>query len=558
MTITSAGSELQILPLGGCGEIGLNATLFCVGQDALLIDCGALLAIERAPGVEKAVPGFEPLYTGGRRLLGVVLTHGHEDHLGGLPALLAERDVPVFGTPLTLAFARSRLEDRGQRVATEARAQAKGRLIEVPLGGRAQVGPFAFELIRVTHSIPDSAAIFLETPAGRVLHSGDFKLDATPRDGLTTDVARLKAIGDQGLELCLSDSTNAERPGHTRSEAVVAETLAQLVAQVEGRVMVSQVGSHLHRLGAVADAAIKSGRKICLVGRAVEDSWLLGVATGRLPPDPTLLVVPERVPSHPRGQIVVIASGAQGEPLGGLARVAGGEDSALRCLPGDRVILSARTIPGNERSVRRIVNQFAKQGVEVVQDNLHPIHCSGHAHQDEQRTLLELLRPKHFVPVHGERAMLEAHAKTAISAGVAAERVLVIEDGESVVLSAGGLARGPNEEVSRRPIDAGGRVLDWGDVRERSRIGRGGLVVCSLALTPAGRLMMDPAVTVRGFRDRGGLAQRLAEKAAAIVAGPKPPEGLEARLERVLKAELRASRGTPAPELLLQFLRIDP
>lgn len=557
MTITASGPTLEVLPLGGCGEIGLNATLFCVGQDALLIDCGALLAVDKSPGVEKAVPGFEPLYQAGRRLLGVVLTHGHEDHLGGLPALLAELDVPVFGTPLTLAFARSRLEDRGQRVATEARAQAKGRLIEVPLGGRAQVGPFGLELIRVTHSIPDAAAVFLETPAGRVLHSGDFKLDPSPRDGLVTDVDRLRALGDQGVELCLSDSTNAERKGSTRSEAVVAATLAQLVAETEGRVVVSQVGSHLHRLAAVAEAALRSGRRLCLVGRAVEESWLLGVAAGLLPPDPTLLVVPERVPSHPRSQVLIVASGAQGEPLGGLSRVAGGEDMALRCLPGDRVILSARTIPGNERAVRRIINLFAKQGVELVQDNLHPVHCSGHAHQDEQRTLLELVRPRCFVPVHGERSMLEAHAKTAALAGVPTERVLVIEDGESVRLNAGSISRGPNEEVSRRPIDASGRVLDWGDVRERTRISRAGLVVCSLALTPAGRLMMDPAVTVRGFRDRGGLAQRLAEKAAAIIAGPRPPEGLEARLDRVLKAELKAARGTPTPELLLQFLRID-
>jgi ribonuclease J len=555
VTITASGAELSILPLGGCGEIGLNATLFTIGNDSILLDCGALLSVDRSSGIEKAVPGFEPIYAPGRRLLGVVLTHGHEDHLGGLPALLAELDVPVFGSPLTLALARARLEDREQPVAAEARAQAKGRLMEVPLGGRAQVGPFSIELVRVTHSVPDSAAVLIETAAGRVLHSGDFKLDDHPLDGKRTDVDRLKALGDQGIDLLLSDSTNSERPGRTISETKVKEGLRAVIGETEGRAIVTVVGSHLHRLLAITDAAIAHGRKICLVGRAVEENWRLGVALGHLPADPGLLVLPERMHAHPRDRILVIASGAQGEPLGGLARVAAGEDAALRCLPGDRVIFSARTIPGHERAVRKIINELARQQIAVVQDNLHPVHCSGHAQADEQAELIRWVRPKHFVPVHGEPAMLAAHAKTAIANGV--KDPLIVEDGQSLVLGHGGLARGPKEVVSRRAIDAGGRVLDWGDVRERSKIGRQGLVVCSIALDRKDALVGAPAVTFRGIRDRRGLAQRLGSIARSIVES-RPLSGLEAQLEKAIRSELKSSLGAPAPEVMLQVLRIDP
>lgn len=559
--IEHSGSALTILPLGGCGEIGLNATLLVSGEDALLVDCGALLGVSGSPGVDRAVPGFEPLFRHGRRLAGVVLTHGHEDHVGALPALLAELDVPVFGTPLTIALARSRLEGQRGRanVAEEARRQAGGRLVPVPLGGKVKVGPFDVELVRVTHSLPESAALFIETPAGRVLHSGDFKLDPTPADGLPTDVERLKALGDGGVDLLLADSTNSEVPGLNRSEKVVGLEIDRLVGESDGRVYVACLASHLHRVDAIVRAARKHGRRIALVGRALVDTWRIGLELGHLDADATIIVSEDRIASLPRRELVVITTGTQGEPQAGLSRIAQGRDAHLRAEKGDRIIISARTIPGNERAVRRLVNLLAKQGIEVIDDHMCPVHCSGHACQGEQAELLRMVRPKHFVPLHGERAMLEAHAKTALREGVASERVLVVEDGESLVLSGGSLARGPEEAVSRRALDGEGRVLDWGDVKDRAKIGRAGLVVASMALDArTGRLLEAPVLTARGLTLDPRFVERL--RAAVVDAfAAAPPIGTQmavAAAKVAIRNGLRVERSL-VPEVEVHVLLVD-
>ena len=548
MTVTPAGQDLRVVPLGGCGEVGLNATLLIVGERVLLIDCGALLGVHNAPGVEKAVPGFEPLFTGGRKLDAVVLTHGHEDHIGALPALLAELDVPVFGTPTTLDFVRARLEREGG-AASEARSQ-RGRLVEVPLGGRIDAGPFSVELVRVTHSMPDSAALFIQTPAGRVLHSGDFKLDPTPIHGPPTDVERLRAIGDAGVELLLSDSTNSERAGHGGSETEVAATIDRLVATTEGRVVVTLFASHLHRLRAVMQAALHNGRRVVLVGRSLERVYELGVARGLLPSDPGLLVRPERLGAHPRGRVVVVASGSQGEWQGGLHRIALGQDAALRCLPGDRVVISARTIPGNEPQVRRLINLLLKQGADVVTDKMAPVHCSGHAHAGEQADLLQIVRPRHLLPIHGDRAMLQAHARTARGAGLAEDQITVVEDGQSVVLAGGQVRRGADEVVSQRALDGGGRLLDWGDVRDRNKIGRTGLLTCSVVMDHRGQPAGRPAITFRGRREPATLVDRAAH--AVMEALARPDLISESRRQEAVRAALRQvlkTQGSVVPEL---------
>ena len=505
MTASFTGPSLRILPLGGCGEIGLNATLLLDGQDGLLVDCGALLNVHNAPGVEKAVPGFEPLFTDGRKLHGVVLTHGHEDHVGALPALLNETSVPVFGTPLTLALARSRMERPAAPASAEARRNARARMVEVALGSVIEVGPFRVELIRVAHSLPESAALSIRTRAGHVLHSGDFKLDPTPYDGAPTDTDRLRALGAEGVDVLLSDSTNAERPGHGPSESEVAATLDRLVAETEGRVVVTLVASHLHRIRAAVAAAKRTGRRVAVVGRALEETWKLGVQSGHLPHDPGVLVRPEHVGRIPGQQLLMLATGAQGEWQGGLHRIAFGNERGLRCQTGDRVIVSARVIPGHEVDVRRVHNQLIRHGAEVVTDRMALVHCSGHAHAGEQADLLRLVRPRYFVPVHGERAMLEAHARTAVAGGLAPERVHVIEDGESVVLRGGELVRGPDEPVSQRAVDPGGRLLDWDDVRARNQIGRQGLAVVSVVLDARGQPVAHSRRHVsRLFGERSG------------------------------------------------------
>jgi ribonuclease J len=559
--IESSGSALRVLPLGGCGEVGLNATLLFEGDDALLVDCGVLLGVPNAPGVDRAVPGFEPLFRGARRLAGVVLTHGHEDHIGALPALLAELDVPVFGTPLTIALARARLEGlRGKGpVPAEARRQSKLGLQAVPLGGRVTAGPFSIELIRVTHSLPESAALLIETRAGRVFHSGDFKLDPRPFDGLATDVERLKAIAASGIDLMLSDSTNAEVPGRSGSETEVGLHIDKLIGEAKQAVVVACLASHLHRIEGIMRAARRHGRRVALVGRALHEIYKIALAEGQLPADATLLVAEERIAIVPREELVVITTGSQGEAQGGLSRFAAGRDMNLRVGAGDRVIFSARTIPGNERAVRRIVNQLVRQGAEVITDRMEPVHCSGHACQAEQAELLRIVRPRHFVPIHGERAMLEAHRRTAIAEGFDPARIAIIEDGESVVLAHGTIARGDREEVSRRALDPEGRVLDWGDVKDRARIGRVGLVVCSLAVDRrSGQLIDRPAVTTRGLALPTSVMQRISDAVSrALVAGQAGGGSTENLARSAIKQALRDARKDP-PEVHVHVLQIEP
>lgn len=491
-------APLTIVPVGGCGEVGLNATLFDYLGQSVLLDCGALLGVQNAPGVHKVVPGFEPVFRSDRKLSGVVLTHGHEDHIGALSALLAERDVPIFGTPITCDLVRSRLE-RDAVVPSEARAQSK-RLIEVEPGSTFSVGPFDFEFISVTHSVPGSVAVVMSCPAGRILHTGDFRLDLEPWKGGPTDMARLDALGAEGIDVLMSDSTNAEVPGWGRSEREVIAELERQIAPGQGRVVVTMMGSHIHRMGALAEVAMRLDRKLCIVGRALERNWEIGVNRGLITPDPHVRIMPERMAGVPRKKVLVLATGAQGEWNGGLSKIAGGQDGLLRLQAGERVIFSARTIPGNETTVRRVVNRFARQGVKVIGPDDAPVHTSGHARQDEQRELLRRVRPKQFVPVYGERAMLEAHARTAKDAGIEPRNIFVVEDGQTLFLEQGQLRFGPVEEVSRRPLDGDGRVMDWGDVRDRNRISRSGLVACSVALDRAGRLVADPVITERGLR----------------------------------------------------------
>ncbi len=536
---SDTSAYLKVLPLGGCGEVGLNATLLVQGQDALLIDCGALLGPHSAQGVEKLVPGLEPLFREGRVLRGVLLTHGHEDHIGGLSALLAEQDVPVFGTPYTLDLVRSRLE----RAPSEARQ--KGRLVEVAQGGSVELGPFSAEFIRVAHSLPQASALCIESSAGRVLHSGDFKIDPTPLQE-ATDLERLAAVGAKGVDLLLSDSTNAEVPGHGRSEQEVCQTLDRMIQETEGRVVVTLFASHLYRVRAIAAAAIRAGRRILLVGRALHRSWTMGGARGLLDFDATVLIRKEHANQIPRSRLLVLATGAQGEPMGGLARIAAGQDAALRCLPGDRVVISARTIPGNEISVRKMLNRFARQGIEVVQDRMAPVHCSGHAQRAEQKQLLELVKPKSFIPIHGERTMLEAHAQTARATGVS--EVLVLEDGNSAVLGGEKLQRGPDEEISRRPMDEEGRLMDWGDIKARRKIGRAGLVVCTRVFDESGRLQRAPAISVRGIPSNAQQLRRLEEQ--ILVGEIHSTE----KLISVLKAALKGKRGL-SPEIVIQDVK---
>lgn len=526
--LASSAPELYVLPLGGCGEVGLNATLIADGSDAILIDCGVLLSVPDAPGVERVIPDFELLKRNGRKLHGVVITHGHEDHIGAVPDLLRFMDVPVYGPPLAMMLLESRLEGQGAR-----------RLNPIPLGGRFKLGPFEIELVRMTHSLPDAAALFIETRAGRVFHSGDFKLDDTPIDGRLTDVERLRELGQLGVDLAFCDSTNAERHGHTRSEAEVGIELERIARETEGRLVVACFASHLHRLEGIARAAEKSGRTIALFGRSLHRSWDVGTRAGHLSREAVLISDDAQLERLDKKKTLLVVTGTQGEPRAALAKLAFAPTRAFSLGPGDRLVLSATAIPGNERAVRRVVNAISSTGAEVVQDGMRPVHCSGHAHREEQLQLLSLIRPRHFVPVHGERAMLEAHARTAKQAGVPGDGVLLLENGDGAILCSGRLVRGPEEEVGRRAIDsASGREISWDEVAKRRKIGFAGVVFCSVAVGPDGFADGRPKVSLVGLPFSGGLDQRLGDLVIEGLSDGYGAEELRALVKRTVRDAL--------------------
>lgn len=526
--------EVVVRPLGGCGEVGLNATLISDGPDTILVDCGVSLGVDE-PGVERLVPDFSILHSPGRRVHAVVITHGHEDHIGALPELFSELDIPVYGPPLAILLAKARFERRGI---------PHDHLQPIPVGQAMRLGPFGVEWVRVTHSIPDAAALVIETRAGRIVHSGDFKLDPSPIDGRLTDLPRLAEIAAMGVDLLLSDSTNAERGGHTRSEADVGLELERIARESTGRLVVTCFASHIHRLQGLARAAVASQRKVVLMGGSLHRAWNIGTRSGHLYLDAELAEDYARVGSHHGRDTMVVVTGAQGEPRAALGRIA--LERAIPLGAGDRVVLSTSVIPGNERSMRKVVNALALTGAEVIDDHMRAVHCSGHAHQGEQAQLIDHLRPRAFVPIHGDRAMLEAHARTARAVGV--PTTMIIEDGESVVLAGGQLLRGDVVPMTARPVDASTeRAIAWSHVEARKRLGYAGILNVALALDGSGMPVLGPI----GWEASPLLLARLVESIREIQAErPRGVPDLTEKVRSAIRKELkRSNAGRPSIEI---------
>ncbi|MBI4821579.1 MAG: ribonuclease J [Deltaproteobacteria bacterium] len=547
-SLVADAHELAILPLGGCGEIGLNATLFVYGDKALLVDFGVMLGLEDMPGIDRALPTFAPLDR--VDLCGVVLTHGHEDHIGAVPHLLDSRSVPVYGTKLALALLEARLEEH----------QPRGRkLIPVGFGERFEVGPFAIELVSVTHSIPEAAALIIEVAGRRIVHSGDFKLDERPHDGRLTDVARLRAAGDAGVDLLLSDSTNAERSGHTRSETEVGLEIRSIVGESDGRVMVTCFASHLHRVDAIGHAAQRAGRGLVLLGRSLHRTVSLGLREHHLTFDPGILIEERRLKSLDPRRVVVLVTGSQGEPRAALSSIAYGRDRGIELGAGDKLVVSATVIPGNEKRVRRIENTMRRKGVEVIHDRMRPVHCSGHAHSGEQAEFLRILRPRHFIPIHGDRLMLEAHAATARGVGVEPDRVIVLENGQGAVFEGDRLVRGrPRVPAPIQPIDASsGRVISSDAVFQRRRIAERGVLMCSLTISNR-KLLGRPRVSGVGVVWTAGLAGDLEQVVSAFVSSldERGWLSISSAVEREV-ARAFAQRTQARPEVLVQVNDLD-
>src|SRR2546425_926317 len=424
---------LRIIPLGGLGEVGKNMTLYEFGDDAIVVDAGLAFPRDEHLGVDLILPDFGYLRQRERPVRAVILTHAHEDHVGALPYLLREvRVQEVWATRLTLGLVKSKLDEHGLLRASELRE------IE-PEAGPIELGPFRIEFVRMSHSVPDAVGIFIETAAGRVFHTGDWKLDHTPIDGLRTDVGRLAELGNRGIDLLLGDSTNAERPGFTQSERVVGEAFRQLIPARSGRVLISSFASNIHRMQQAIDVAVACGRKVSVVGRSMRKNLNIARNLGYVEVPDESLVRPVELEDVPPGEQLILCTGSQGEPLSALTRIAYNDHPAVRVERGDTVIISARPVPGNELRVHDAINRLTRNGAEVLHEENAPVHVSGHARAEELRTLLGLVRPKAVMPIHGEFRMLAAHARLAQDADVPAASIVIAENGDVVELSRDGV-----------------------------------------------------------------------------------------------------------------------
>ncbi len=472
-------NELQVIPLGGLGEFGMNMMALRLRDEIILIDCGKMFPDDTHLGVDSIIPDMSYVEKNGDKILGLFLTHGHEDHIGAVPYLRRLVDVPVYGTPLTLGLTRMRLREHGLAEETQLR--------EVSDGDSVAASSFGVEFIGISHGIPDSCALAISTPAGLVIHTGDFKLDQTPLDGRTGYYQKLARHGEAGVLLLLSDSTNVERPGYTYSEREVYDGFRRIFEDAAGKILVASFASHLHRMQQVIDLAAEFGRRVAFCGRSMEQNSRLARELGYLEiPDGTLASAKEiaKLPSH---EVVVIASGSQAEPNSALTRIALNRHPSVKLAPGDVVALSARKIPGNEKSISSLVNHLYRRGAEVVHDGILDIHVSGHACAEELKMMLNLVRPRYFVPIHGEYRMLHLHARLAAATCVEEENILIAESGDVIAVGDDGIALAGEVEAGHVLIDSDG-AGEVGEtvVRDRRLLGVEGVVVPIVAVTGEG------------------------------------------------------------------------
>ena len=483
---------VRLIPLGGLGEIGLNMMLIESGDDLIAVDCGLMFPDDELPGIDHVIPDFSYALARREGFRAVVLTHGHEDHIGALPYLLRETAVPVYGTPLTLALVAERLREHGLAETADLR----------PIRPRARidVGPFTIEPIRVTHSIADGIGLAIDTPVGTIVHTGDFKLDSTPLDGEPPDFRRFAELGEQGVLVLCSDSTNVDRPGHTRSEMDVGQALGARFDGASGRIIVATFASHIHRIQQILTLAAQSGRRVALLGMSMQKNVTIAADLGYLRVPAGVLVPLEELADLPPHRQVILSTGSQGEPNSALALMAAQEHKYVRVERGDLVIISARVIPGHERTIGRVVNALYRLGAEVLYEDNAFVHVSGHASQEDLKLMFNLTRPRYFIPVHGEYRHLLSHARLAESVGIGPDRVFLIEDGMGVEVSKTA-ARVVGGFPAGRVLVHGKSVGEIGAVvlRDRQLLAEDGLLAVSLAVDRVGTVVAGPEIASRGF-----------------------------------------------------------
>lgn len=489
-------SKLKVIPLGGLGEIGKNMMVLEYENDILIIDAGLMFPEEEMLGIDLVIPDFSYITERKQNVRGIIISHGHEDHIGALPYLLPQLDnVPLYSSKLTNGLIRVKLRERKTREGVNLKI--------LPYGKEVQLGRFKVELFPVCHSIPDASGIIIRTPEGTVIHSGDFKIDYTPVSGKPTDLSRLAQLGAQGVLLLLSDSTYAELPGYTPSEQTVGESLEHFIANAKGRVIVTTFSSLISRIQQVIDAAVKHGRKVFVAGRSMSETVKISMELGYLNAPDNVIGKIEDIRSLPANKIVIVTTGSQGEPTSALVRMANRDHKHVHIQRGDTIIISATPIPGNESLVNRTVDDLFKQGAHVIYSKLGQVHVHGHGSQEELKLILSLVKPKFFVPVHGEFRHLSLHAQLAESVGIPRSNIFVMDDGEVLELNSNSARINGKVGTGHVYVD-GLSVGDIGGVvlRTRKMLSRDGIVVVILAVNKqTGKLMGPPDIVSRGFMD---------------------------------------------------------
>lgn len=484
---------LRIVPLGGLGEVGRNMTLIEYGDDAIAIDCGLMFPENDMLGIDLVIPDVTYLLDNPELLKAIFLTHGHEDHIGALPYILPQVPASLYATPLTRGLIEVKLK--------EARLLAKTEIHTITTDSVIEIGPFTIEPFHVCHSIPDAVGYAIYTPRGLVIHTGEYKFDPSPADGRLPDFNRLRSYGDEGVLALLSDSTNAERAGHTPSEQVVSETFDKIFSQTKGRVIVSTFASNISRVQQVINTAVKYNRKVAVVGRSMVDNVKIALDLGYLQAPEDMMVHVDDLDDYPDSQVAIVCTGTQGEPTSALVRMANQEHRLVSLKKGDTVILSATAIPGNEELVHRTLNNLFRLGADVIYQSLMPVHVSGHASQEEQKMMLELVRPKHFIPIQGEYRMLVLHGRLGETVGIPLENIFVIENGQAIEFAEEGAYLAERVPSGHVLVDGLG-IGDVGSVvlRDRHLLSRDGFVVVVIALDEkTGELVDGPDIISRGF-----------------------------------------------------------
>jgi ribonuclease J len=488
----SKHGKLKIIPLGGLGEVGKNMTAYEFQNQILVVDAGIMFPKNDMLGIDYIIPDFEYLRQKADKVVGIVITHGHEDHIGAIHHVLSDISAPVYATPLTRGLIEVKLARNNV---------TKAILNTVEAGDSVEIGPFKVEFFHICHSIPDAVGLGITTPAGLVVHMSDFKFDHTPVDGWPTDYAKLAEFSKRGVELLLSDSTNAERPGWTPSEMVIGPAFDKVFSEAPGRVIVATFASLISRIQQVANAAAKHGRKMALAGSSMVDNVKIARKLGYLDIADDVIIPLDQALQMQNHKVVLMCTGSQGEPSSIVGRLSAGTNRQFDLKPNDTVVLSSHPIPGNEESISKTINRLLRRGAIVIYDAIAPVHVSGHAAQEEQKLLLNMVKPRYFMPIHGELRQLKRHGGLAVEVGIPQENVIVVENGHVVELSGGKIKLG--DRIPGGYVFVDGQSIgevDYDIMRERGKLARNGIFLIDISVDKLdGRLLHDPEIITRGF-----------------------------------------------------------